>query len=153
MSTGLHRNLDISEIHRIHSWEYADAATRTSASGFISGDIGRVARQLDDGSFWVLMGISPTSWMKVGWATTKSGKALPASFAGNPKKATVTFDAAFLSADYSVTVTPLIATDGTTYHPNVESQTSASFVINMGTNNISSLTQVDWLAVLNGEYV
>lgn len=82
---------------------------------------------------------------------SKSGKVLAASFVGNPKKATVTFATAFADANYSVNVTPVISVNGTTYAPNIESQTAANFVINMGANNIGSLVQVNWTAVKNGE--
>ena len=81
----------------------------------------------------------------------KSGKALAAGFAGTPKKITITFATAFADANYAVNLTPVIATSGTLYTPNVESQTAAGFVINMGTNAIGSLTQVNWNALKNGE--
>jgi hypothetical protein len=83
--------------------------------------------------------------------TTKSGKVLAASFAGSPKKATVTFATAFGSTNYAVTLTPIITVSGNIYTPNVESQVAGSFVINMGTNGIGSLTAVSWLAIANGE--
>lgn len=83
--------------------------------------------------------------------TTKSGRVLAASFAGNPKKATVTFTTAFASANYAVVLTPNITVSGTDYTPNVESQVAGSFVINMGTNAIPSLVAVNWVAIINGE--
>jgi hypothetical protein len=86
-----------------------------------------------------------------GVLATKSGKVLAASFGSNPKKATITFATAFADANYSVTLTPVISVNGTTYAPNIESQTAAGFVINMGANNIGSLIQVNWTAVKNGE--
>lgn len=83
--------------------------------------------------------------------TTKSGIVASGSFAGNPKKATVTFATAFPNALYSVVITAVDAAGATTYSPNVQSQVAGSFVITMGTNNISNLTQVNWIAVANGE--
>lgn len=62
MSTGLHKDLEIGEIHRVHCLEYADASTREGASGFVTTDIGRVCRQLDDESYWVLEDNSPVTW-------------------------------------------------------------------------------------------
>ena len=56
----LHRTVTSVDAHIIHSYEYANASARTSASGFVSSDLGRVARQLDNGSFWVLSAISPS---------------------------------------------------------------------------------------------
>lgn len=83
---------------------------------------------------------------------TKAGRVLNASFAGNPKTATVTFSTAFGTANYSVTVTP-VTTGGTAFTPFVESKIAASFVINMGANNIAALTEVGWHAILDGETV
>jgi len=64
MSTGLHRDLALSERHAPHSFEYADAATRTGASGFVSGDLGKIAKQLDDNTLWQLTAVTPT-WRQV----------------------------------------------------------------------------------------
>lgn len=86
-----------------------------------------------------------------GGLKTKSGKALAAAFAGNPKKATITFATAFLDTNYAVALTPIITAGGTLYAPNVETQLAGSFVINMGVNNIGSLLSVGWIAVASGE--
>ena len=42
-------------IHIIYAFEYADATARTGATGLVAEDIGKVARQLDDTTFWVLV--------------------------------------------------------------------------------------------------
>ena len=80
----------------------------------------------------------------------KAGRALNAAFAGNPKKATVTFSAAFSDANYAVTATG-VTTNDKQYALSVESQVAGSFVISAGTNNIADLTQVNWIAVKDGE--
>lgn len=81
---------------------------------------------------------------------SKSGSVLAASFAGNPKKATVTFSTAFADANYAVTVTA-VTVNNITHIPVVESQLAGSFVIDMGANNIANLTKVNWIAVKHGE--
>ena len=43
-----------------YAWSYADAATRNAATGFVSADIGKVARQLDNSTFWILTATTPT---------------------------------------------------------------------------------------------
>ena len=55
-------------IHRVHSFEYVDAAARLAATGFIATDVGKVARQLDDDSWWILNNISPAC----NWARSKT---------------------------------------------------------------------------------
>ena len=45
MSTGLHRDIEIVEIHRTHSLSYANAAARTGATGLTADDVGRDAIQ------------------------------------------------------------------------------------------------------------
>jgi hypothetical protein len=63
MSTGLHSDLALAERHPAPSLEYANAAARTGAVGLTSDDIGRVARQTDDGSLWWLKDDSPLTWV------------------------------------------------------------------------------------------
>lgn len=86
-----------------------------------------------------------------GVLAVKAGKVLDASFTGTPKKATVTFTTPFGSAAYAIALTPIIATSGTRYTPNVESQLAGSFVINLGTSLSASLTAVSWIATVSGE--
>jgi hypothetical protein len=79
----------------------------------------------------------------------KAGKVLKATFTGNPKKATVTFATTFADVNYSVAL--VCETGGNSYVPIIESFTAASFVINMGANNINSLVAVHWTATKHGE--
>jgi hypothetical protein len=88
-----------------------------------------------------------------GVLATKSGKMLAASFAGSPKKATVTFTTPFVDANYSVTVSPVISVSGSSYAPAIESQLAGSFVINMAAGSIGSLVSANWVAVKTGESV
>jgi hypothetical protein len=80
----------------------------------------------------------------------KAGKALKVAFTGNPKKATVTFATAFGDANYSVSFT-CETNAGTQYVPIIESVVAASFVINMGANNVNNLVSVYWTATKHGE--
>jgi len=52
--------------HIIQSLEYADSSARTGATGLTSDDIGRVAHQLDNDTFWILVDNSPVTWREVG---------------------------------------------------------------------------------------
>jgi len=75
----------------------------------------------------------------------KAGTVAAATFAGSPKKATVTFGAAFAAATYSINVT---GGDGRTW--TLESIAVGSFVINANAN--AALTQpVRWEAIAAGE--
>lgn len=56
-----HEHLVLSDIHCLHAFEYADEAARTGAVGLTSADIGKMCRQLDDDSFWLLLDTGP-SW-------------------------------------------------------------------------------------------
>lgn len=59
-----HRNIDgPTDGHVAHSLSYADAAARAGATGLVVADVGRLARQADDGSFWVLTSHSPVTWL------------------------------------------------------------------------------------------
>lgn len=52
-------------IHPPHNWEYADAAARVAATGFVAADVKKLALQLDDYSLWMLTATTPT-WTPVG---------------------------------------------------------------------------------------
>lgn len=56
---------DGAQIHVPHNWEYADAAARTAATGFVLLDLYKLALQLDDLSLWQLTDIAPL-WQQVG---------------------------------------------------------------------------------------
>lgn len=53
-------------IHQVYAFEYADASARNNATGLTSADIGKVARQVDNGSFWILQDDSPLTWKQLG---------------------------------------------------------------------------------------
>lgn len=61
-----HDVIPLGEIHIVHNWEYADAAARTGATGFIASDVGKWAKQLDNGTFWELTATTPTWAQRTG---------------------------------------------------------------------------------------
>ena len=66
----LHIDTPFNDSHFAHAFEYVDATARTSAGGFTATDVGKLARQLDDNSFWILTTTAP-NWT----ALTGSGGA------------------------------------------------------------------------------
>jgi hypothetical protein len=64
----IHRNLGHVDTHIVHSLEYADATARL-ADARTSNDEGRVAKQLDDQTFWLLME-APSTWAPIGLTPT-----------------------------------------------------------------------------------
>lgn len=109
------------------------------------------------GTMWVCLGNATGAaiWKELtnaaaGYLVHKAGRVLAAGFAGNPKKATVTFSTPFADTNYSVTITP-VTSGNIAYTPIIESQLAGSFVINVTTNNIPNLTQMNWVAVKHGE--
>lgn len=61
----LHKNIGIGDNHPTHNWEYANATARTGATGFVAGDVHKLALQLDDLSLWILVDTTPT-WQQFG---------------------------------------------------------------------------------------
>ena len=61
-----HSNLSGLDIHTMVAFTYANAAARTGALGLVIGDVGKVAQQTDDGSFWILVSASPVTWAGFG---------------------------------------------------------------------------------------
>lgn len=76
---------------------------------------------------------------------SKAGTVLNASFAGNPKQATVTFNTAFATANYAIEAT-VLATSNKSYVVTIDSKATTGFTIKIGANNIANLTAVDWFA-------
>lgn len=143
-------------IHTAIAYSFANQAARLAATGFIPGDVGKFAHVVSDDTLWMLTDDSPITWIQIATGSTtlghKAGLVVAGSFSGNPKKATVNFSTAFADANYAVVVTS-VTTSNTSYAPAIESQLAGSFVINMETNNIVNLTQVNWVAMKTGESV
>jgi len=67
-----HSQQDITDgIHISHAYEYADSSARTGASGFTSTDIGKIAKEIDTLTWWVLTETTPT-WVEI----TNSGTSI-----------------------------------------------------------------------------
>jgi len=62
----LHGNIPLGDHHIPYNWTYADATARAAASGLLAGDDGKLARQLDDDSLWMLTDYSVPTWTAVG---------------------------------------------------------------------------------------
>lgn len=62
---GFHDELSLGDIHIPYNWSYADQSSREAATGFESGDLGRLARQTDNNSLWMLVAVTPT-WVGIG---------------------------------------------------------------------------------------
>ena len=92
-----------------------------------------------------LQGIATTA-SYVNGIIIKNNAVAGGSFAGNPKKATVTFSTAFPNTNYSVTVT---GEDSRTW--TIESKLAGSFVINSNSNTALANT-VYWQAISYGEF-
>ena len=75
----------------------------------------------------------------------KSSQVLNASFAGNPKQATVTFTTPYADALYAVELTGLIGGSNKQYVMSVTGKTVAGFTIQIASNNISNLVGVEWV--------
>lgn len=87
MTNVAHSALTGTDIHIPYTWSYADATARGAATGFVSGDVGKFARQLSDNSIWMLTATTPT-WVQVGGS---SGSALTVQESdGSPTDSAVT---------------------------------------------------------------
>jgi hypothetical protein len=67
MATVEHGTVPLANIHRAHNWEYADATARLAGAGFLADDVGKLALQLDDGTYWRLTDDSPITWEQVNY--------------------------------------------------------------------------------------
>jgi hypothetical protein len=60
---GFHKNIGAGDNHIIHSFIYATAAARAAAVHVV-GDVGKVAWQQDQNSFWILVS-TPSTWIEL----------------------------------------------------------------------------------------
>jgi hypothetical protein len=60
MAFKYHDIVGIGDIHIPHDLEYANQATRLAGAGLGSQHVGRLCKQLDDGSYWVLTQFTPS---------------------------------------------------------------------------------------------
>ena len=65
----LFRNAEYTDVPIAYSLVYANQAARLAATGLTSADQGRIARQTDDGSFYILRSHSPLTWDLLGVPT------------------------------------------------------------------------------------
>lgn len=65
-----HKDEAIGSIHKLNNFEYADEAARLAAVGFIATDVDKLAKQVSDNTYWVLLNHSPITWRQF---TTGSG--------------------------------------------------------------------------------
>ncbi|MDD2967668.1 MAG: hypothetical protein PHN64_09390 [Desulfovibrionaceae bacterium] len=56
----------VDAIHVPYAYVYADSAAREAATNVSAADVGKLFRQLDDNSLWMLVGVSPLAWKEVG---------------------------------------------------------------------------------------
>jgi hypothetical protein len=60
-----HATLDPGNLHKVANWEYANAAARTAAAGFVADDVGKLAWQQDNNTLWLLTDESPITWVQL----------------------------------------------------------------------------------------
>ena len=60
------KHSEASLVHVPYNWTYDDATEREAATGFIPADVGKLSRQLDDNSLWMLIDDSPETWIAIG---------------------------------------------------------------------------------------
>jgi hypothetical protein len=61
-----HKNISAIDVHIVYAFTYADSTARLAATGFVTTDVGKVAWQLSDNTFWVLINYSPATWTSLG---------------------------------------------------------------------------------------
>jgi hypothetical protein len=56
-----HREISGPNVHVPYNWSFPNRAARIAAGSYTSADLGKIARQEDDNTFWQLTGTTP-SW-------------------------------------------------------------------------------------------
>jgi len=66
---GLHRNSTGNDVHVIYTFTYVNATARNFAVGLVATDVGKVARQTSDETYWILIDNSPVTWTQISAST------------------------------------------------------------------------------------
>jgi len=61
-----HSQISLGQLHVPYNFEYTDESARLAATDFLVTDIGKLARQLNNNSLWMLINNSPAAWVAVG---------------------------------------------------------------------------------------
>lgn len=159
-----HDVIPLGERHGIHNWEYADAAARTAATGFIAADVGKWAKQLDDGTYWELTDDSPVTWAQRTFTTNIKFKTIPFIFDGGgsviqtgihgdigPLDFSGTIQAVTLLADQSGSIVVDIWKDTFANFPptDADSITGAAPATLSGTDKSQDSTLTGWTTAIN----
>jgi hypothetical protein len=74
-----HRTLVGYDNHILSAFSYANAALRTGALGLIAADVGKLAHQTDNNTFWILLNHSPVTWRQAVFANVTDDAQIKAS--------------------------------------------------------------------------
>jgi hypothetical protein len=95
-----HSSAPLGQVHIPYNWSYADATTRNAATGMVTADVGKFARQLDNNTIWMLIDDSPTTWISVAGS-------------GASVTAVANYTRAVGTGNYSTSSTSYVDIDGT----------------------------------------
>jgi len=133
----LHSALTGTNNHVAHAFTYADATARDAATGLAGSDVGKIALQSDDGSFWILLDDSPVTWERITKgclrlvldATAGLVQGVHAFGATLPDNAIVT------KAWYDVVITFTSATDAATIELGINTDDTSGIVAAIAISN------------------
>lgn len=125
-------------IHVIQAYEYANATARTTATGFVTADIGKVARQTDNETFWILIAPTPT-WLQIDSGAAPTAHASTHQHGGGDEVATATPGAnAIPKADGAGKLDTWISDSSETVKGKIEIATQAE--VDAGTDTTKAIT-------------
>ena len=95
-----HRDEQPGSNHVPYNFTYADAAAREAATDVTAADLGKLARQLDDDTLWMLVDESPVTWTQVGGVGISGSIGVEEGNASEGSVTTIDFD----DSDFNVSV-------------------------------------------------
>ena len=100
-----HGDFTLGQVHQPFNWSYADATARTAATGMVPADVGKWAKQLDNGTYWELTDDSPVTWAQRTDSTFGGSSSIIVEEGDSTVVATVA-SLDFDSSDFNVTEAP-----------------------------------------------
>jgi len=133
-----HKDQVLANNHTAHAFSYATSTLREAAS-LAAGDVGKIALQTDDNSYWILQAVSPATWAPMTGGLVRcvldatAGKTVTTHGLG----VEIPDNAIIIRAFYEVTVTFTSGTDAATIALGVNTDDAQGIVVAIAISNVA----------------
>jgi hypothetical protein len=126
--------------HQVHAFSYATATTREAATGLVAADVGKLALQQSDNSYWVLQNHSSVTWCQLthGFVRVKFDATAGVTAGTYDLEVTLPDNAYIVRAWYKILITFQSATDAATIELGIDTDDPTGIVAAIAINDVST---------------